>query len=40
MPVEGAAQERLLAEESARLMQAAGLDAIDAGKGKGAVAGE
>lgn len=31
MPVEGAAQDRLLAEESARLMQAAGLDAIDAG---------
>ncbi|MEI4231819.1 ligase-associated DNA damage response DEXH box helicase [Roseovarius sp. D22-M7] len=31
MPVEGAAQERLLAEESVRLMQAAGLDTIDAG---------
>ncbi|MGM0659804.1 MAG: ligase-associated DNA damage response DEXH box helicase [Pseudomonadota bacterium] len=30
MPVEGSAQERLLAEESARLMEAAGLDAIDA----------
>jgi ATP-dependent Lhr-like helicase len=28
-PVEGAAQERLLAEESARLMQAAGLVSVD-----------
>jgi hypothetical protein len=30
MPVEGAAQERLLAEESARLMDAAGLSGINA----------